>query len=484
MPKSKPLRLSRIQNADAINAFLILRKHRHKDVTLSEIIQDYVRREPTPARENLTLLSLCNRFYKTQTEEQVRNRGSYRTLFRIIFRTLDIRTRVSVLSEKDIHSVLAPYKLPVSYTSVLRRLNAVLNWGVKQGLIHKNPAAKIDIKRTLYSEPAYFMPEKVEAILSRAQAHAPQEIQVFFLLGFYAGLRTAEILRTRWGDINLVGGDKFIRVSRPKGHTNGSKPHFVELEPKALALLKGCHPLVVNNVKILEPEEDDSSLAHFLLVIANAPALKEEASDTALAHFLLVILNTKALKEETDGDALAYLVLAILHANALKTEISNTLTYLSLAILNIGALKAKICNTLVSPSIWRVSQWKKRHLEQYRLSWGNDKNHNIMRHTYATMHVSAFRNAAATSMNLGHTENHYLDKHYKGLISQAEAMKYWEMPEPPETPPDIQPETQPVTPPNPQPVTQAETWTETWTEIQPDTQPVTQSETHCGELAN
>jgi len=45
----------------------------------------------------------------------------------------------------------------------------------------------------------------------------------------------------------------------------------------------------------------------------------------------------------------------------------------------------------------------------------------------------------------------------------VKALKYWEMPEPPETPT----EPQPVTPSNPQPVTQAETWTETWTEIQP-----------------
>lgn len=46
--------------------------------------------------------------------------------------------------------------------------------------------------------------------------------------------------------------------------------------------------------------------------------------------------------------------------------------------------------------------WKKTYLEPNGDSWGNDEAHNVMRHTYATMHVGAFRDLKATALNLGH----------------------------------------------------------------------------------
>ena len=55
-------------------------------------------------------------------------------------------------------------------------------------------------------------------------------------LGFLAGVRTAEIHRARWEDLDLEAGA--FRVPRPKGWTRGQKPRLVELEPGAVAWLR------------------------------------------------------------------------------------------------------------------------------------------------------------------------------------------------------------------------------------------------------
>ena len=49
-----------------------------------------------------------------------------------------------------------------------------------------------------------------------------------------------------------------------------------------------------------------------------------------------------------------------------------------------------------------------------------------MRHTYATMHVGAFRDAAATALNLGHGRSTaMLEQHYRGLVAKDVAERYW-----------------------------------------------------------
>ena len=56
----------------------------------------------------------------------------------------------------------------------------------------------------------------------------------------------------------------------------------------------------------------------------------------------------------------------------------------------------------------------------------NCRSGNVMRHTYATMHVGAFRNAASTALNMGHGHStDMLEKHYRGLVPKTVAQRYW-----------------------------------------------------------
>ena len=58
------------------------------------------------------------------------------------------------------------------------------------------------------------------------------------------------------------------------------------------------------------------------------------------------------------------------------------------------------------------------------------------------MHVAAFRNAAATALNLGHGRStEMLERHYRGLVPRSVAEAYWR----------ILPSPGPLPPPEPAP---------------------------------
>ncbi len=62
--------------------------------------------------------------------------------------------------------------------------------------------------------------------------------------------------------------------------------------------------------------------------------------------------------------------------------------------------------------------------EKSAVQWGHD----ILRHTYGSMHLAAFRNAGDTAEQMGHgTNSSLLFKHYRRAVREADAVKYWEI---------------------------------------------------------
>lgn len=178
---------------------------------------------------------------------------------------------------------------------------------------------------------AFFPPCKVEAIMRRVESSPPSSgAGVYFALGFFAGVRTAEIMRMEWADVNMDEG--YVRVALPKGITNGARPRIVELERCAVEWLR-----------------------LFRHAGNGAPRSGALVHDTHL-----------------------------------------------------------------------ITDWKRRHLEPDGLSWGNDSFRNVMRHTYATMHVAAFRDPPATALNMGHAHaSAVLERHYVGLATRSEGEAHW-----------------------------------------------------------
>jgi integrase len=64
----------------------------------------------------------------------------------------------------------------------------------------------------------------------------------------------------------------------------------------------------------------------------------------------------------------------------------------------------------------------RRVRELSKVKWGHD----ILRHTYGSMHLAAFRNSGDTAENMGHeSSTKMLFKHYRRAVPEEEAEKFW-----------------------------------------------------------
>ena len=283
---------------------------------------------------------------------QTRSIGALACARRFLCGRLGADRPVESIREEEISKALSSYGDPQSFNSLFRRLRLAFNWAVRNRLIERSPLGRIEARRVGWREPAFFPPDRVERILRAAEAHPGSlaaAVGMQLALGFFAGVRTVEIARARWEDLDLSGG--VLRIPRPKGFTSGHRPRLVELEPCAVAWLRRWRDWT--------------------------------AAATGARPSGPIVANPR-----------------------------------------------------------RLTLWKALRLAPAGDSWGNDAAHNVMRHTYATMHVGAFRNAAATALNLGHADGTgLLERHYRGLVPKSVAEAYWRIlpsdafPPPPEPEP-------------------------------------------------
>ena len=50
---------------------------------------------------------------------------------------------------------------------------------------------------------------------------------------------------------------------------------------------------------------------------------------------------------------------------------------------------------------------------------------NALRHSFASYHLAAFDNAAKLALELGHTSEELIFRHYRELVRPEQATKYW-----------------------------------------------------------
>jgi integrase len=52
---------------------------------------------------------------------------------------------------------------------------------------------------------------------------------------------------------------------------------------------------------------------------------------------------------------------------------------------------------------------------------------NALRHSFASYHLAAFKNAASTALELGHHDSRITFAHYRELVRPTEAERYWKI---------------------------------------------------------
>lgn len=149
------------------------------------------------------------------------------------------RTRMSAITRDVVAAWLDGHGTsPATYNLHRAYALAFLNWAHKQGVYgikQLDAVRNIEKRKVPYRPPCVFNAEQVESVMRWAEAQADADMLVpKFALGFFAGIRTAEIHRMTWGGVIFKDGE--IRVERPKGVV-GTPPRIVEMSDNLRAWL-------------------------------------------------------------------------------------------------------------------------------------------------------------------------------------------------------------------------------------------------------
>jgi integrase len=110
-------------------------------------------------------------------------------------------------------------------------------------VVARNPMVKLTEPRNEHRDPAVLTPEQMKACLefSVREGKTGNLLTAYVVLGAFGGLRTEEILRQRWEDIDWVSGEIYVR--QPK-RVRGWRPRHVEILP---ALRRHLEPIAAEN---------------------------------------------------------------------------------------------------------------------------------------------------------------------------------------------------------------------------------------------
>jgi len=137
----------------------------------------------------------------------------------------DLRSRLTRVGEafcKDAHTVstadvqawLDEQEFSAQgYTDYRSRLHLLFNFAVARGYASDNPVAKVERVKVRSGGVSIFTPLEIAKLL----AAASPEFLPCIALGAFAGIRSAEIERLEWADVDLVG--RYITIGEEKAKT-------------------------------------------------------------------------------------------------------------------------------------------------------------------------------------------------------------------------------------------------------------------------
>jgi integrase len=112
-------------------------------------------------------------------------------------------------------------------------------------VIPRNPMKRLQERRLEHRDPEILTPEQMKACLVAAAGE--RRLIAYLALGGFAGMRTDEILRLPWADIDWAPGE--IYVAQPK-RVSGWRPRHVEILP---ALRRHLEPVALTDHKLVVP---------------------------------------------------------------------------------------------------------------------------------------------------------------------------------------------------------------------------------------
>jgi integrase len=244
------------------------------------------------------------------------------------------------------------------------RLGVLFSYAIECGWAKENPVRAVKKLKTS-TITGILTPEEFARLLEAAAS----ETLPYWLLGGFAGLRRAEIERLEWKD---------IRFDVAKYRTfNGA---IASGDPRAIAKV--------------EKEWRDEALIE-------VPALK---SKTASRRFVQIQDNLAAWLEPyigRTGKVCPPTLRRLMEIDRLNAGFKPTA---------LGIKQMKQMNIRVDPLMFKdLKKWPS----------------NGLRHSFASYHLAHFKNAALLALELGHTDQDLIFRHYRELVKPDQSAKWW-----------------------------------------------------------
>ncbi len=126
----------------------------------------------------------------------------------------DFKKDIGSVTTAEIQAWLDGLKLATqSYVNFRRVLHLLFGFAVARGHAFENPVAGAERVKVRNGDTEIFTPDEIARLLSAAEA----DFLPVLAIGAFAGLRTAEIERLSWDDIDLAG--RIIKIGASKAKT-------------------------------------------------------------------------------------------------------------------------------------------------------------------------------------------------------------------------------------------------------------------------
>ena len=194
------------QRAPALRALSLLRGR----VTLEQAVDFYVLHAPASTVQK-TVDEVFQEFLQSKQDANRRpatirdakyKAGNFVKSFK--------KENIQRVSTRMIESWLAAKKFtPANREVYIRHIRGLFEYAVRRQYLVDNPAAPIEKPKLDESLPEIMAAGDVEKIMRAAETHYPEMVS-YFAIGFFAGLRPAEIQGIDWKDIDIEA--RLIRV--------------------------------------------------------------------------------------------------------------------------------------------------------------------------------------------------------------------------------------------------------------------------------
>jgi hypothetical protein len=190
---------------DAVAHAVAYLEEAQKSITINALIAEYMEMQRSRRKSAVHLKDLRNRY--------------------AIFAASFGDRLVSDITSKEIEQWLLSLGLaPLGFNNFRKRVGYLFSYGVKHGYLLRSAVDdRIELMPVIEKEAEIFTVDGLRSVLE----HATPELLPVLVIGAFAGLRTAELVRLDWSEVNLV--TKQIRVRAEKAKS--SKNRWVDMEP-------------------------------------------------------------------------------------------------------------------------------------------------------------------------------------------------------------------------------------------------------------